>query len=442
MVRSAITPADVERLDDVLSFAVENEHCDFFRDHLDADRRSVETVDDVLALPTMGKEDLRAYDGEFRFMPIDEMAMMFSSGGTTGEAVPLQLSERDWDRYVRDHSTYHEHCLSGRERVLVMTSHTLAQLVRESLRELGHAPIMGDPQDLAYSRAMAMAGQVTVLQTSPSMALQFGEMLDDAGFDLSTITTLGVGQEPLTPLLQEQLHEMYPGADLVNLYGAGEFGTLTYQCEHLYDTCTLHTTSDDLLYEVLDPETGEPVAEGEEGELVVSNLHAPTFQPFIRWRTGDLVELVTYESTCDCGADGIVIDLRGRAATNMVAVADMRIYRDAIETGIEAAEPFHTGEYQVHVHEKRVDGDIRPYFRVQLVPGINTTPDSGTAERVADIIMDNLPLTADHAWRRGVEKGVLGEIEVEFVDTISYDDEIKRKRLIDHRSEEGQDGGA
>ena len=101
-----------------------------------------------------------------------------------------------------------------------------------------------------------------------------------------------VGAEVLTPLMRHQIAEAF-SAPVFDCYGSHEFNLLAWECQ---ETGEFHTCDDSLVVEVL--KDGRPVAVGERGEVVGTNLHSFAM-PFIRYRLGDVV--TRGSETCRCG---------------------------------------------------------------------------------------------------------------------------------------------
>lgn len=134
---------------------------------------------------------------------------------------------------------------------------------------------------------------------TPSFILSLGETMIQAGKDpRSTTIQYGIfGAEPWSEEMREELEEMW-GIHAVDIYGLSEVIGPGVAIECWQEKDGLHVAEDHFLVEVVDPETGEPVEEGEWGELVFTTLTKEAI-PVIRYRTGDLAS-VTREP-CRCG---------------------------------------------------------------------------------------------------------------------------------------------
>lgn len=124
---------------------------------------------------------------------------------------------------------------------------------------------------------------------------------DPAMFDIDTIVLAG---EPVSESRKEHISETYD-ADVFEFLGSTESGASAYECTER--SGNLHLIEDSVHHEILDPDTHEPADEGDEGELVVTNLLHPgeeSGMPLIRYNLGDLVTYQEPDGSCDCAMGG------------------------------------------------------------------------------------------------------------------------------------------
>ena len=139
-----------------------------------------------------------------------------------------------------------------------------------------------------------------MLVSTPSYALVIAQAVRDAGIDPASLKLeLGLfGGEAWTDGLREEIERALPGLEAVNFYGLSEMCGPGVAAECLEARDGLHVHEDHFLVEVVDPESGEPLDEGAEGELVFTTL-VKEAMPMLRYRTGDIASL-TFEP-CVCG---------------------------------------------------------------------------------------------------------------------------------------------
>jgi phenylacetate-CoA ligase len=182
-----------------------------------------------------------------------------------------------------------------------------------------------------------LGGQV--LCATPSYALVIAQAVRDAGMDPSDLQLeLGLfGGEPFSEAMREQL-ELELGLRAVAFYGLSEMcgPGVAAEC-HAREG--LHVQEDHFLVEVVDPDSGEPLPDGEEGELVFTTL-AKEALPLIRYRTGDIGSVDG--SPCECGRTfARVTGLRGRR-DDMLIVRGVNLFPSNVEhllLGVEEVAP-------------------------------------------------------------------------------------------------------
>ena len=208
-----------------------------------------------------------------------------------------------------------------------------------------------------------------VLVATPSYALVIAHALDDAGIDPRALRLeLGLfGGEPWTEGMREEIEQALPGLRAVNFYGLSEMCGPGVASECLEARDGLHVHEDHFVVEVVDPDSGVPLDEGTEGELVFTTLLKEAM-PMLRYRTGDIAS-VTFEP-CRCGRTTARIHgLRGRR-DDMIIVRGVNVYPSNVEHALlsvpDAAPHYQLvvdregtmDELTVQCEPARPDGDI------------------------------------------------------------------------------------
>jgi phenylacetate-CoA ligase len=173
----------------------------------------------------------------------------------------------------------------------------------------------------------------TVVCCTPTYALRLAEIAEHERplrpLAESTVRLLIVAGEPggSIPPTRERIEQSW-GARVIDHYGLTEVGPVSFECWEAPGY--LHVNEAEFIVEVLDPATGRPVADGEHGELVVTNL-GRTASPVIRYRTGDIV--VRRRTPCPCGRTWARLEggILSRA-DDMVNIRGVNVYPVGIET--------------------------------------------------------------------------------------------------------------
>ncbi len=268
------------------------------------DPQKVTSLTDIRALPCMEKETLRGDDPtRFLTVPLDDIVRVHSSSGTTGQATVVFHTARDIDSWA----DLVARCIY---MVRVRRSDVFQNMMGYGLftgglgfhyaaERIGAMVIPAGSGNSRRQIQLMRDFHTTVIHIIPSYALYLLEVFGEMGLDPRSDTDLRIafiGAEPHTEGLRGRLEEAY-GIDAFNSYGLSEMcgPGVAFECPEKEG---LHVWEDSFLLEVLDPDTMESVAAGEEGELVFTSLNREGM-PLLRYRTHDLASVC--EGTCRCG---------------------------------------------------------------------------------------------------------------------------------------------
>jgi phenylacetate-CoA ligase len=253
---------------------------------------------------------------------------------------------------------------------------------------------MSSQQRLALLRAV----QPSVVCCTPTYALRLAEVARDgpsAPLNRCGVRVLIVAGEPGGSILAtRRLIEDAWGARVIDHHGLTEVGPVSFECWEAPGF--LHLNEAEFICEVLDPETSQPVADGEIGELVITNL-GRVANPVIRYRTGDLV--VRNSSPCACGRTfaRLAGGIRARV-DDMVTVRGVNVYPAAIESIVRQFDE--VAEFRTTVSQTGTLASISM--------DMECDPDAGdvalVAQRLADALRLGLGLAVDV---NAVERGTL-----------------------------------
>jgi phenylacetate-CoA ligase len=168
----------------------------------------------------------------------------------------------------------------------------------------------------------------TVLACTPSYAMHLWEVAMENGINFRDLPLrVGVfGGEPWTDAMRQTIEDKM-GIDAHNIYGLSEImgpGCAIDCSEH----DGLHVWEDHFLCEIIDPQTGEQLPEGEQGELVITNL-TKQGSPLIRYRTRDLTTMVT--EPCRCGRTHARISRFAGRSDDMLIIRGVNVFPQQIE---------------------------------------------------------------------------------------------------------------
>jgi phenylacetate-CoA ligase len=267
----------------------------------------------------------------------------------------------------------------------------------------------------------------TITWTTPSYAWHLGETARASGIDPARdlkIRKIIVAGEPggSIPATRAAIESIW-NAELYDFYGISDiYGACAGMCS---ERSGLHLVEDDILLEVLDPSTGEPVPDGEKGEMVLTTL-TKRARPMIRFRTGDII--VADHSKCACGRTHVRFTVTGRL-DDMFIVSGVNVFPSDIEYVVRSV-PGLSGEYRITVYEEehltRYDLDVE-YDPSAAKAGAADGAASDGAPLSAQALADRI--AHDVKTRLGVKPKKVNVVEPGTLPRSTH----KAKRLVDLR---------
>ena len=274
-------------------------------DHVNLDH--VHEPEEWSKLPVMTKDELRAipadrFHEEFCIGSPTETLEFWRSGGSTGQ--PL-FYPRNYDdlRLAREGFRRAWECAGATPSDLAHVSfplgiHPVGQQYCRTAQQMGIGVNWCGAGNSTPSETQIELIRVlkpTVWCGMASYGLQLAQVAERMGFDLasSSVRIIMTAAEPVSPGKRERIETLW-GAELYDQFGCTEGSFMASESEQ-HDG--LHIWTDMFDIEVIDPDTREPVAEGESGLLVMTPYWNNETTPFLRWETGDYVTWVSQGST-------------------------------------------------------------------------------------------------------------------------------------------------
>jgi phenylacetate-CoA ligase len=296
----------------------------------------IKTLDDLKKLPFLTKQDLRAYY-PFGLLctPLDEVIEVHASSGTTGKPVVGPYTRLDVDLWgeVMARSLY----ANGlRKNDILQNSYgyglfTGAHGFEKGAQKIGAMVITISSGNTERQIDVMKDFGATSLACTPSYSLHIAEVAEERGLDPAHDFRLRLGNfgaeswsEEMRRTIEKRwgivAHEHY---GLTELIGPG----VVSECSEK----KLHINADHFLPEIIDPDTGETLENGEQGELVYTTLTKEAF-PAIRFRTRDLASIT--EEICPCGrTHPIQSRIKGRS-DDMMKVKGVIVFPSQIEAAL------------------------------------------------------------------------------------------------------------
>lgn len=342
----------------------------FYKEKLkDVDVDAIKTQEDFEKLPFTWKGDLReAYPLGLQAVPDEEVVRIHSSSGTTGTPVIIPYTAQD----VSDWAEMFKRCyemagVTNRDRVHITPGYGLWTAgigFQTGAERLGAMVVPMGPGNTDKQLRMMMDLKSTVLCATSSYALLLAEEIAKREIGDKICLKKGIiGSERWGEKMRKRIANEL-GVQLFDIYGLTEvYGPgIGMSCEH---ECGMHMWTDYIYFEIVNPKTGEPVEDGEIGELVITTLKKQG-APLIRYRTHDLTRVIPGD--CPCGCKFPRIDTILGRTDDMVKVKGVNIFPSQIDemlSGIKGA----SSEYQFMIDH--MEGkDICTLF-VEANAGVN-----------------------------------------------------------------------
>ena len=310
------------------------------------------SIDDIRKIPFTVKNDLRdAFPTGMLGVPKDDIVRVHASSGTTGTPTVIYHTKEDLDTWtsLTARSLAATGCSRGDVLQNMMTygMFTGGLGVHYAAESLGMMVIpSGGGNTRRQFKFMKDFGTTTVHAT-PSYMLHLYSKMDEYGVsrkDLSLKRAL-VGAEPHSEDIRKKIEALFE-IDVYNSYGLSEMNGpgVAFECSRKED---MHLWEDAFIMEIIDPETLEPLPDGETGELVLTTLTRKG-TPILRYRTRDLTSV--NPEPCACGrVHRRIRRIKGRT-DDMLIINGVNVFPSQIEEVIMGMKEVGTN-YQIHIEK-------------------------------------------------------------------------------------------
>ena len=291
-------------------------------------------IEDLYKLPFLTKADLRdAYPYGLLAKPLSECVRIQSTSGTTGRRVVAFYTQADVDLW--------EDCCARAIVAAGGTNEDVCQVAYGYGLFTGGPGLNGGSHKVGCLTLPMSSGNTerqiqfmtdlnaTILCCTPSYAAYLAESLAEQGYTPDSIPLkAGIfGAEPWTEEMRQQIQQAL-GIKAYDIYGLTETSGpgVSFECE---EQTGMHINEDHFLAEIIDPDTGEVLPEGEKGELVFTALDKEAF-PLLRYRTRDIC--VLSRKKCSCGRTLIKMAKPMGRTDDMLIIRGVNVFPSQIET--------------------------------------------------------------------------------------------------------------
>jgi phenylacetate-CoA ligase len=364
------------------------------------DARDLAAWDDLVRLPRLTKADLVADQaarppfGTNLTYPLERYVRVFQTSGTTGQPLRWLETEESWTWWARCWAFVLRGAgLGPGDRLFFPFSFGLFVGFWsgfEGARAIGAMAVPGGGQDSATRLHWMRELGVTALVCTPSYGLHLAAVAAERGLDpagLGVRATVLAGEPGAgIPAVRARLEQLW-GARAYDHAGMTEVGPYAFECQA---QAGLHVNELDFVAEVLDPESGRPVAAGEIGELTLTNLGRWS-APVLRYRTGDRVR--TAAGPCACGRTFVRLEggILGRV-DDMLIVRGVNVFPSVLEGIVRRFAA--VDEFQIEVFRRGALDEVR--LLLDLDARCRGTAEAeGTVRAVAEAVRCDLGIRVE-----------------------------------------------
>jgi len=294
----------------------------------------IKTLDDLRKIPFTTKQDLRdTYPFGIASAPLDRCVRLHSSSGTTGNPTVILHTQKDLDEWANAVAR----CLwmvgCRPEDVFQNTSgygmFTGGLGFQYGAERVGMLTVPAAAGNTKRQLKFFTDFGTTVVHAIPSYATRMFEVMEEEGIDPrrdTRLKTLVIGAEPHSDEQRRRIEQML-GVKAYNSFGMSEMcgPGVAFECR---EQNGMHIWEDYYIVEIVDPETLEPVPDGELGELVLTTLDREAM-PLLRYRTRDLTRVLP--GKCPCGREHKRLDRMQGRSDDMIILKGVNIFPIQIE---------------------------------------------------------------------------------------------------------------
>ena len=323
-----------DRLVEQVKFVYDN--VKFYHDKMDAagvKPEDIKGIDDLYKLPFITKDDLKdQYPYGLLGVPLKDCVRIQSTSGTTGKRVVAFYTQEDIDLW--------DDCCARAIVAAGGTNEDVCHVCYGYGLFTGGPGLNGGSHKVGCLTLPMSSGNTdrqiqfmldlgsTIICCTPSYAANLGEVINERGLKDQLKLKAGIfGAEPWTEEMRHNIEESL-GIKAYDIYGLTEISGpgVSFECE---EQAGMHIQEDHFIAEIINPETGEVLPEGEIGELVFTCITKKAF-PLLRYRTRDLCYLT--RKPCSCGRTHIRMHKPMGRSDDMLIVKGVNVFPSQIET--------------------------------------------------------------------------------------------------------------
>ncbi len=332
--KSDLARYQFQHLQETLQFALKTSFYQkrFKKNKLDA-LSSIQSLDDLEKIPFTVKDDLRdSYPKGLLAVDMKEVVRIHTSSGTTGIPTVIYHTQNDLNRWTELVTRSLVACGVSNEDVFqnMMTygMFTGGLGLHYGAERLGALVIPSSSGNTQRQLQLMKDFQTTVVHATPSFMFHLASKIKEFGYAVEDLflKKAFLGAEPYSENTRRKIEDFFK-IDAYNSYGLSEMNGpgVAFECTYKND---MHIWEDAYIVEIINPETGERLPDGQEGELVLTTLRRSA-TPLLRYRTRDLTTILT--EPCPCGRTHRRISRITGRTDDMLIINGVNVFPSQIE---------------------------------------------------------------------------------------------------------------
>ncbi len=353
--RSKMEALQLEKLQETVNRVYTN--VAFYREkfsELGVEPTDIQSLEDIKKLPFTVKKDLRDhYPFGLFATPMEDVVRLHASSGTSGKPTVVGYTKTDIENWAEIVARSIAAAGGHRDDVLHNAYgyglFTGGLGIHHGGEKLGITTVPVSGGNTKRQMLLIEDLKPKVICSTPSYALHIAEKMEDEGLDpRNTSLEYGIfGAEPWSEEMRKTLEEKM-GIKAMDIYGLSEVVGPGVSIECVEEQDGLHIQEDQFFVEIIDPDTLEPLPDGQYGELVFTSLTKEAL-PIIRYRTGDIAAIT--RKKCSCGrTTARMTRVKGRI-DDMLVIRGVNVFPYEMERSLLQVKEL-TPHYQLHLHKK------------------------------------------------------------------------------------------
>lgn len=355
----------------------------------------IRSLDDLSCLPfTTGKDLKEGYPLPLLSVPENDVVRIHASSGTTGKRKVLSYTQNDLDIWFDMFARCYEMAgLTKEDRVQIAVGYgvwTAGMGFQLGCERLGAMAVPVGPGNIDMQCQFLVDMQSTVFCCTASMALLMAEEINKRGLkDKINLKKVIFGSERSSSSMRARIKELLGLEDMFDITGMTElYGPGTGLDCPMHEG--IHYWADKFILEILNPDTLEPVEDGQIGEMIVTTL-CKEAAPLVRYRTRDLTRNIT--KPCSCGNILPMHDKIMGRSDDMIILRGVNIYPGQIDEVLSSI-PEAGSEYQLHLERKK-DGKDYMTIKAEAKQGFNSANTEDIRNKIRKTVQSKIMVSCD-----------------------------------------------